>query len=494
MQKFLLIISILFFPSLLMAQFNNYWSRNFNEESSLLSGAVVGGGAGASAIYYNPASISEITESKLSLNASLFSFDFMNAKNALGEGIDFEDSRSFVVPRFFSYMIKPKKHPKWSLEVAFLNVANNEIEGSNYVDKNIDILTHTPGVERYTAYSNIYHKYRDDWLGLGGSYKLSDQLFLGVSMFVSFKSEYYTYSLDIDASSEAPNNDPFFAADYTEYDLLKYNDYRMLWKMGLIYKREHLSFGVNITTPSIGNIYSDGKRVMRKRSQNNITDPESGEAIPNYLLTDFNENKNLTINSKSPFSIAGGLTFYNEGNTKAIFTTIEYFAGIEPYDLAHAPVNTSAVKGTFEQEYGNWLTFSNGAKPVLNVAIGYRWKTKKDYTFLTGFRTDFNYKKDVDINPYLMNKSINGFETDNYHFTGGMSVKLLGQDLIAGIQYTFGRYKNQTQFANLSDPVEFESSELKALQGPRLNTMNSLFNSFSIYFGATINFAKARQE
>lgn len=54
---------VLTFPLLSSGQSHNHWTRNFNEESSLLSGAVVGGGAGPSAIYYNPASIAEITES-----------------------------------------------------------------------------------------------------------------------------------------------------------------------------------------------------------------------------------------------------------------------------------------------------------------------------------------------------------------------------------------------------------------------------------------------
>jgi len=80
----------------LNAQSYNHWVRSFNEESSLLAGAVVGGGAGPSAIYYNPASISEIKESKLSVHASLFSFKFLNVKNALGDGIDLKWSTILV--------------------------------------------------------------------------------------------------------------------------------------------------------------------------------------------------------------------------------------------------------------------------------------------------------------------------------------------------------------------------------------------------------------
>ncbi|MEA3476600.1 MAG: hypothetical protein U9R60_00345, partial [Bacteroidota bacterium] len=72
----------------IMAQGTHYWTQNFNEESSLLSGAVVGGGAGPSAVYYNPATIAESGQSSLSVNASLFSLSAMTAKNGLGEDIN----------------------------------------------------------------------------------------------------------------------------------------------------------------------------------------------------------------------------------------------------------------------------------------------------------------------------------------------------------------------------------------------------------------------
>ena len=63
----------LFFTARLQGQSYSYWTQNFNEESSLLAGAVVGGGSGPSAIYYNPAAIVAGGKSMVSFNASLFS-------------------------------------------------------------------------------------------------------------------------------------------------------------------------------------------------------------------------------------------------------------------------------------------------------------------------------------------------------------------------------------------------------------------------------------
>ena len=496
----LIIVLILLFPSTVFAQSNNYWSRNFNEESSLLSGAVVGGGAGASAIFYNPASISEIEESKLSLNASLFSFEFVTAKNAWGDGMDFYDSRGYVIPRFFSYMLKLKNTPHWSFEVAFLNNANIMIDNTNYVDRKIDILKHLPGTERYTAFNKYTNKHRDDYFGIGGSRMLSENLSIGVSMFVSAQTNYYFYLLDIEAGSDNvslnyPDEISYFSAKYSEQELVKFNDYRLLWKIGLLYKTERFSVGLNITTPSVGGIYSDGKRLMRKRSQNNISDPESGEPIPNYLVTDYKEKKDVSVNSKSPLSIAAGITWYNPDKTKVFYGTVEYFSKIDPYRIVETEESNDLAFGTiFEDlDHNEWLTFVDGAKPIFNIAVGYRWIIKENLMILSGFRTDFNYNKNFDYKPYAASKTVKNFDLDKYHLTSGVTVRILGHDLITGLQYTFGYEKDQKQFINLSHPVEFNYDEKKALQGTRTNTMNTMLNSVSIYFGATINFGQGKE-
>jgi hypothetical protein len=481
--------------ALLYGQSNNHWTRSFNEESSLLSGAVVGGGAGLSAIYFNPSSISEITESKLSFHMSLFSFNFMNVKNALGDGIDLNGSKVLIEPRFISFMIKPKNHPEWSLEIAFLNNENFYQDMIQSVDQETNVLANLPGEERYYALFQYLNRYRDDWYGFGGSLKLSPDLSVGASMFLTVRSLEYSYELDIEAyplDSVFIEDEylPFYSANYQELDYLKYNDYRLLWKFGLLYKRKRFSVGVCLTTPSIGGIYSDGKRVSKKQKQSNISSPESGQALPDYFIGDYQEKKAVEVNDKSPLSIAAGLTLYSKDNTKTLYTTVEYFAGLDPYRLAQADESPNLASNTVSEmiQLNEWLTFVSGAKPVFNAALGYRWVVKENIMLMTGIRTDFNYRKNYNYAPLLESKSIKGVQLDYYHLTGGISLRIWGQDLITGLQYTIGREKDQTQFVNLSDPVEYNYIEKAPLQGTRQNNMNSLLNSLSLYFGATFNF------
>ena len=138
----ILIAAILFLATdLSNAQSFRHWARNFNDESSLLAGAVVGGGIGPSAIYFNPANISEGKNSSLSINTSLFSFNVYRIDNVLGDDINLNYSHFQVQPRFISYLISPKKNDKVQVEIAFLNNENYKLDFNTATDQYIDILT-----------------------------------------------------------------------------------------------------------------------------------------------------------------------------------------------------------------------------------------------------------------------------------------------------------------------------------------------------------------
>ncbi|MCK5465435.1 MAG: hypothetical protein KAI95_20550, partial [Bacteroidales bacterium] len=259
----------------LHGQSYGFWTQNFNEESSLLSGAVVAGGSGPSAIYYNPAAIVAGGKSMFSINASLFTVDFYNLKDALGEGIDLESSNFLIQPRFISLLVQPKRNEDFSVELALFNNESYELTLTNTVDEYIDILQYLPGMERYYAFFHFRTKYRDDWLAVGGAWKVSQNLMLGLSWYGNIKSMRYETDTDIEA---VPHTDtinigeeavPFYSATYQAAEFVKFNDYRMSLKLGMIYRKPRFSFGITLKTPSF-RVYSDGKEVLRKEKQANI--------------------------------------------------------------------------------------------------------------------------------------------------------------------------------------------------------------------------------
>jgi hypothetical protein len=497
MNKFILIGLFISMSLMMSGQTHNYWTRSFNEESSLLSGAVVGGGSGPSAIYYNPASISEVTASKFSLNASLFSFDFLNISNALGNNIDLESVNAKVEPRFISYMLKPKKHKNWSFEIAFLNNENEKDEVNASVDHQMDILTGIPGDDRYFAFYQYESHFRDDWIGLGVSAKLSERIIVGMSMFATIKSLDYNNLLGINAyplddSIQIPGrNNSFYAATYEDNYYLKFNDYRLLWKAGILCKWERISLGLSVTTPSVG-VYSDGKRVERKQQQSNITNPDTGEPIPDYLITDYEEKGNVDVSFRTPLSVSAGVTYQFPRRKMIFYLSMEYFSGIDPYRIVEAEESQFLTKTNDVNLSTDWLTYVSGAKPIFNVAVGYSWTLNEKLLLKAGLRTDFNYQKNLDWGQFDEYSKIRKVNLDHYYITCGLSWKIFGQDIITGLQYCYGRSDGQKQNVNLSDPVEWNTTEHKPLQGNRTNDVTSLYNSIIIYLGLSLNFGEKK--
>ncbi len=483
-----------------ISQGTHYWTQNFNEESSLLSGAVVGGGAGPSAIYYNPASIAESGQSSLSVNASLFSLHAMTAKNGLGEDINLTSTKFNVQPRFISYNHLPRKQPKLSLEFVILNNQIFEATFDNSVSYNIDILKSLPGTERYIA-SFVYNNYyREDWFGLGGSWQMNDHFYFGASMFVKIKSFNYGYLTDIqayplqDTIESGGTQIPFYAAIYTDYQYLKFNNYRLVWKFGLLYMKNKISFGFTITPPSL-NVASDGKRVSKKNQQNNITNPDGDGFLPDLLIVDFQQQKDMSVNFKDPLSIAAGIVFKTDDNKSALYTTIEFFFPVNEYKIVQVDANpeVSNIQTYNQLPAKEYLSYAFGNHWILNAAIGYHWYAKDNLKFLGGFRTDFNYQNKVDYHKYSEYNKFKQIDLDIYHVTGGVQLTIKGQDLLVGLQYSVGLKRDQPQIINFSDPVEYNTVEHAALQGTRQNTMRNVTNELGVFFGATFNFMGSKE-
>jgi len=315
-------------------------------------------------------------------------------------------------------------------------------------------------------------------------------------MFVTIKSMEYRYDLNIEAypidSVVSTAQTDYTSANFQQSEYVKYNDYRLVWKAGVMYKWDRLSIGANFTTPSVGGIYSDGKRVSRRERQSGITDPETGSPLPDYFIGDYQEKKAVKVDHKTPWSIAAGLTYHSQDHKRSIYTTVEYFGGLDLYRIIEADENPNLATGNVSNSISmnEWLTFISGADPVLNIALGYSWIISEDLWLMTGLRTDFNYIKDLDYQGFDAGKAIKAVGVNNYHLSSGLSWNVLGQDLMTGIQYTFGYRDGLKQVVNLADPVEYNYDENAALQGTRKSNMTGIINSLSLFIGATFNFGR----
>ncbi len=460
--------------------YNYYWAQSFNSVSTMLSGAVVAGDGGSSSIYYNPANISEAgNNSNLSLSAVMFSWRIYSLQNLLGQGTDPGTMNFVVQPRFVTYIYNPPKH-KITLGATVFTRFHERVEINYTEQKAIDILKEQPGNEQYNAYWDYRNRYDDTWVGIAAAYEVSPDLHIGVSAFVS--SVAMQYLQDIENSAVTVRDSSIFSAIYNQRELVNFNDFRVIFKIGISYRTGNWRFGLNITTPSI-NALSMSKKLLHSQSQANIT--YQGKKLPDYVFFVSQKDQDVKSNSRLPLSIATGFVYdFPKANSHLYFST-EYFFRIKPYLKLEA---FSDPSDQYEQFLHQWLSVASGSRGLLNAAIGYSWINNKSVGFMLGFRTDFNYLKNYDFGKYKDYQTLPNINANNYHVTGGAEFEIFGQKIVSGVDLTFSSAKNQRQIANFTDPVEYNAKDRIPLQGPLENTVNMHYFAINLYLSAILNF------
>ena len=469
------------FPRAAEAQLTNYyWAQSFNSVSSMLSGAVVAGDGGSSAIYYNPANISEAgSHSNLSLSAAMFTLRSYKQDNLLGNGIN-PGSLAFVVqPRFITYIYNPTKG-KFTFGATVFTRIYERTEINYTLQKEIDILKNHPGDEQYNAYYDYRNRFDDTWVGLAASYEISENFHVGVSTFVSLVALQYLEDIENSAISTADSS--IFSANYNSRVVNNYNDFRVIFKIGMTYRIRQWRIGINITTPSF-NVLSTSKKLLHTQRQTNIT--YQGKPLPDYVIFMAKEGKDVLSRSRLPLSIPVVFVFDVPHSDSHIYFSMEHFFRLKPYLLLEAYPNPKTSPDEFDHK---WLSVASGSKELTNVAIGFSWKPTKKVGFMMGFRTDFNYLKGYNLGDYSSYSTLPNTNSDNYHVTGGTEFTILRQKIISGIEFSFSRSRNQKQIANFSDPVEYNPVDKIPLQGTLENTASFHYLSFSLYLSAVLNF------
>lgn len=480
---------LLFIHVTVKAQMTHYWSYGFSDESTMLSGAVVGGGEGASAFFYNPAGISQSSNSQVSFNAGLAYMDIFHLKDPFGPGSKSSRLILDTRPRLISFLVNPKKKPALTLQLVLLSrdKLNTEFDYSNR--QTLDILTHSPGLESYFGKYQFRLNYSDYLVGIGSAYRLSEKLSFGISLYGSIFSldqikvdELRAIPLESSPDASGP------VASYTENRFFRFNVYNLYAHLGLAYHSGSISLGISVKSPSL-KIYSDGKRSYVLVQQNNITDPDSGDPLPDYTITDSKTKKEIDARMKQPLSISAGIRYKAPGARSAYYTAMEFFFGIPPYLMIEAEPDPNMISGEVSLPLGGkeYLSTAWGAKPVINLAAGYSLATSKSSEILLGFRTDFSYLKNFNYGEMSSYDQILRISNDTYHFTGGAKFTILGHFLMVGWQYSIAHSKNEKLVVNMTEPVEYNTTLQKPLQGDQEPIMSITYNGLSFFFGATLN-------
>ncbi|NPD44544.1 hypothetical protein [Lentimicrobium sp. S6] len=477
------LLFILFgFPLLALAQPGNYWTNSFNTEASLLSGAVVGGNAEITAIFYNPAGIADIEESRIDLNASLFNLEYKKYTNPLGEGTEMENWVFKVFPRFASYLFQSKRVKHTSFQIAVFNKNSTQTSIYNRVRLSNTNISNQMFKEEYTGLFDLNSKFDDYWGSFGWSTRLNEKWSIGCSINVSVQSLNYFRSAtaNITPVDNNPITDsiPRVSSNWQSYEKLKAYNWRLIGKLGILYKAKNWSSGLSLTLPSI-RLFGDAD-VNKTVSQSNIF--HDGQFIDDFYHNEYPQY--VYFKMQDPLSLSVGLRFSPTKSRSEYYFTMEYFMAIKEYQSID-PSRKTSDKSTLGSDFS---AYNFGNRQIINFAVGYKLFLKENLGFLAGFRTDFN--------PYIQGYNpkfweSNGFENlnvDLFHLTGGVNFKYHKAAFVVGLQHSYGFKQNQTEFINFSEPVAYNQDTKLALQGSRKNNMKYSYSSLGFYFSFSVSF------
>jgi len=467
-----------------MGQPENYWSVSFNTNASLLSGAVVGGNSGITSIYYNPAGISEIENRQFALNASLFSLEYSDYTNAVGRGENLPNLKFRVQPRFVSYLYRMRKDTTLSLQFAILNRNINKFDMYKSLDYTTSLVKNNVK-ENYFGNFDLSSDYSDYWGGVGLSKQLSNKLSVGISLFISVKNFTYFKNIGILVSpmlSELPDSIPYYESSWSEYQKLVMYDVRLLGKIGIRYRINDWSYGLNVTIPSL-RLFGNGD-VKKIVSQNNVpgnnlfSDDYNYHEVGNYMLAQF----------KDPFSVSFGFLYTPQSRRSKYYFTAEYFYKINKYKTVDGTKYVSE-ENKYPRPTTNFLSYYYAAHSTFNFALGYQVKMTKNTEGLFGFRTNFNPREKLtndvgeqDITEYSVVFS------NEYYITGGVSFKFKKTSFLVGLQTAYGYKNDNIQFVNFYDAVPSVPDSGFSLQGKREPVMDYSFVGLSLFLGFSLGF------
>ena len=478
----------------LRAQTTRYWSLNFASEPSILAGAVVGGNAENQAVYYNPAVIHENEIDNISFSGEIISLDFYNADNAFGTGFDLKNFQFNVLPSYLSFYLKSKKNDRWSFQIALLTRDKNDFDVTESITGTSDIYPSIPGTE---GYSNLYStiiRYNDVWIGGGASYKISDKFSVGLSSFISIKSldNKLTKSINIIPNYDSlQSSDPdaiYQYANARQISSYKVTSYNLQTKIGLQYRTGHWSLGLNVTLPSL-QLYGNGS-IYGEFGTNNIYDGINETLIDDFLAV--GSGKELNVQYKDPLSIAIGVNHSSNQGKDMLGVSLEYFHDISPYRMIDATEVPVFIAPNISSE-NDLLSVWNGARSLINVAVGYRKFINPRLTLLGGLRTDFDYLKDYTLveDDQVSIRHLD-YYTDVIHLTLGARFSVSRHRFIAGIQYSIGQEDKQRQLADFIPDIILDGIDLPVENLDEV-PVTFTYNGLAIFFGFIFNFEEGQK-
>ncbi len=425
-----LVISTIFIHTV-SAQDTHYWNLQYGTRSNLLGGAVIGSVNDMAATYYNPAALALFPTPEILLSGKVYQYSSLSLNNGAGPGKDLTSSTIEAAPTLFagSFTFDWLGDHTLSYSILTRQRMNFGIEGRRGGVRDTE-----SGDELVAGELIANQELSDLWVGLTWALKLSPQIAIGVTPYLSVrdqKTRKHAYTEILDPLGDVS------AAIITQQ--FEYKNYRLLAKAGIGANFDPLTLGVSLTTPSLS-LSGSGSSLVNLI---NTGDASSDETI--FLA---NYQQEVTARHHLPLSIGFGAG-YRLGKHRIHFST-EWYDKVDRYDN----LDTEDFIGQSSGE-----TFSNRVdselKSVLNYGFGFEFYISEQLNLYLSYITDFS----AAVLDTKTNLTVSTW--DIYHISTGASFAIGRSEFTLGVNYAFGSDK-------IKGPVNLPEGDIKNTLGDLL--------------------------
>ena len=376
-----------------LSQDYHHWSEHFGARASLLGGAATSGLGDNATVYYNPAAMAFVEDPSMSISVNAYRIRMLKIENALGEGLDLEETQFNTMPNLIAGIMAFEKRPKLRIGYGVLTRRSFSSKFDFLHEASDEVLSQFVGEERWVYSYNMHHELMEYWAGIGLSYQLSKSFSVGLSHFGIYRDVKYSFSQAINILPQDYSGLEVY--QFANVESFNYYNVKGIFKPSIALNVENFRLGIAFTTPSF-NMFGKAK-AYREISYINFADI-SNEIDVDIQIIDRIDNMKAV--HKENGALAIGLS-WKMGKRAWFHLTHETFFGGKRYYIFDADEKPSIFPDALTEQQledlllggQNFISLTEETEARTNLGLGLEIKMAKRWDLYLGARTDFLYNE-----------------------------------------------------------------------------------------------------
>jgi hypothetical protein len=447
----ILLLLMFIFPLVIVAQDNHYESTMLGPRNAALANAGIARFEDQTAVFMNPATLSDATGSSFNFNAITGGLSNVKFKNGLGEGLNLKSAGFSVLPNMASGVIKPKKNEKdWVLGYALFHRFSDRILLTDRRETETNVIndTESPGNEYYSGQYHLDKDLDEVNLVLGVGWSLSSKVNIGFSQTFGYHSESYRDYFNGIATPLPGSSSAIDLISARQDVFLTY------WKgftqtmVGMTAKLGKWDLGLVAQTPTFsvmgrGQMMAD-LGLTNIRIGDNLTTPRRSIRGNGYYAK-------LKATYKTPWYFGLGLS--RAFGAIRWYGALKYYSAVKNYTVMSPGEATFLLPPTQETAAltENLLRVWAANKSVLNWSVAGDWKVSEKRSLLFSFASNNHYFENV---PGEKGFSIPKKVFDLYQISVGTKLNFTTSEWVVSVRYAFGKNDHVRQPYSFYQPTE----------------------------------------